>query len=137
MLIVNVAMNVDSPPGRLDERHSAARRVILQQAADFCRAGKVDPCCREVGEGGTTPRAIFTKAGKLGLMGLMAPPSLAAWGELHRLHPDHCGTGAALPALALDIATHNSFVWLVSSSVRKRRLRSATLAAANGLARGR
>ena len=101
-------MNVDSPSGRLDEPSTPRERVILQQVADFCRA-EVDPLCEQWEREEQLPRAIFTKAGKLGLMGLMAPPELGGLGVSFTAYTQiivelaqHCA------ALALDIATHNS-----------------------------
>ncbi len=97
--------------------------AFMARVADFCRT-EVSPFCEQWEKDENLPREIFTKAGKLGLMGMIVPPALGGRGmsyvgyalavsELARHHA----------ALALDIAAHNALcvghLYLAGSDVQK------------------
>ena len=84
------------------------QRDFLEKVSDFCRA-QVDPHCEQWERDEALPREIFSAAGKVGLMGMLAPQEfgglglsfvgyIAALREVARHHA----------SLALNLATHNS-----------------------------
>ena len=84
------------------------QRDFLEKVSDFCRA-QVDPHCEQWEKDEALPREIFSAAGKVGLMGMLAPQEfggsglsfvayIAALREVARHYA----------SLALNLATHNS-----------------------------
>jgi len=91
-----------------DVQLTERERSVLDQVAEFCRV-EVDPHCEEWEQAENFPRAIFTRAGQAGLLGLLAPQELGGKGlrftayvlairEMARHHG----------AFALDVSAHNS-----------------------------
>jgi alkylation response protein AidB-like acyl-CoA dehydrogenase len=81
---------------------------FLEKVSDFCRA-QVDPHCEQWEKDEALPREIFSAAGRVGLMGMLAPQEsgglglsfvqyIAALREVARHYA----------SLALNLATHNS-----------------------------
>jgi alkylation response protein AidB-like acyl-CoA dehydrogenase len=92
------------PVDLLNERE----RQFLKDVTGFCRA-EVDPYCEQWEKEESLPREVFSAAGKLGLMGMLAPEkfggmglSFIAYVSALREVAGHFG------ALALNLATHNS-----------------------------
>ncbi|MFZ5493914.1 MAG: acyl-CoA dehydrogenase family protein [Verrucomicrobiota bacterium] len=87
---------------------TSAEQEFIRQTAAFC-AAEIAPHAAEWEEREELPRELFTKAGRAGLMGIMAPPELGGRGfgkvcyavviaEIAR----HCG------AFAMNLAAHNA-----------------------------
>lgn len=88
--------------------HDAKAQRFLTEVRDFCRA-QVDPFCEQWEKEESLPREIFCAAGKVGLMGMLAPEKFGGMGL------SFVGYIAALrevaryyASLALNLATHNS-----------------------------
>jgi len=87
---------------------SERERSLLEKTTEFCKK-EVVPYCSEWDKVENLPREIFTKAGKLGLMGLTAPRSLGGQEiscvaysiVIHEI-------AKYFAALAMDIAAHNA-----------------------------
>src|SRR5437867_3338602 len=91
-------------PNLLNDRE----REFLNRVADFCRA-QVDPYCEQWEKEEALPREIFIEAGKVGLMGIMAPPKFGGLGLSFLAYIAVLTEVAGhFAALALNIATHNA-----------------------------
>ena len=91
-------------PNLLNDRE----REFLKRVADFCRA-HVDPYCEQWEKEEALPREIFIEAGKVGLMGIMAPPKFGGLGLSFLAYIAVLTEVAGhFAALALNIATHNA-----------------------------
>jgi len=82
--------------------------AFLKMTADFC-ASEVAPHAAAWDEEEELPRDLFTKAGRAGLMGIMAPAAVGGRGHGKLCYAltiaevaRHCG------ALAMDLAAHNA-----------------------------
>src|SRR5687768_6993524 len=85
-----------------------ADRHYLQRVEQFCKE-KVAPNAARWDDEENLPREIFTDAGKLGLLGMIAPPDLGGRGMSFVAYVHAIVTlGRHCAALALDIAAHNS-----------------------------
>jgi len=111
-LICERGMNVDSPPGRLDEPGTPRERVILQASGGLLPRGS-GPVFARSGRGRNNCRARSSpRPASWGLMGLMAPPELGGLGVSFIAYTQiivelaqHCA------ALALDSRRTIRFVW--------------------------
>jgi alkylation response protein AidB-like acyl-CoA dehydrogenase len=101
------------------------KQEFLKEVRDFCRA-QVDPHCEQWEMDEALPREIFSAAGKVGLMGMLAPQEAGGLGL------SFVGYIAALrevaghyASLALNLATHNSLcigqILAFGSTVQKER----------------
>jgi alkylation response protein AidB-like acyl-CoA dehydrogenase len=83
-------------------------KSIYQKVVDFC-IKEVDPFCEQWEKEENLPREIFTKAGRLGLMGIVAPKEL---GGLNLRYVAYAliieRLSQSYAALGLDIAAHNA-----------------------------
>ena len=90
------------------DRPNEREQTFLARVTDFCRT-EVLPCCEQWEKDESLPREIFSKAGKLGLLGMVVPPAFGGQGmsyvgyaqvvsELARHHA----------AFAMNIAAHNA-----------------------------
>lgn len=85
-----------------------AERAFLHATAGFC-ATEIAPHAAAWEEKEELPRELFTKAGRAGLMGIMAPPEFGGRGHGKLCYAlaiaevaRHCG------AFAMDLAAHNA-----------------------------
>ncbi len=90
------------------EHVPAAEAAFLEKVATFAQ-NEVGPHADDWERAEQLPRAVFTRAGSLGLMGMVAPPALGGQGFGYvtyalaiRELAKYCG------ALAIDIAAHNA-----------------------------
>jgi alkylation response protein AidB-like acyl-CoA dehydrogenase len=87
---------------------SDRERKFLKEVTDFCRA-QVDPYCEQWEREESLPREIFSAAGKLGLMGMLAPQKFGGLGLSFIAYIAALREVARhYAALALNLATHNS-----------------------------
>jgi len=120
-----VAMEVDLPNTPPLDRLTERERKFLVTVADFCRK-EIQPVCEQWEKEENLPREIFTRAGKLGLMGITAPTALGGLGLSHLAYACLIREMAGYyAAFALDIAAHNALalghVLVAGSEEQKRR----------------
>jgi alkylation response protein AidB-like acyl-CoA dehydrogenase len=85
-----------------------ADREYLRRVEEFCQA-RVVPHAAKWDDDENLPREIFTEAGQLGLLGMIAPPELGGRGMSFVAYAQTImALGRHCAALALDIAAHNS-----------------------------
>jgi alkylation response protein AidB-like acyl-CoA dehydrogenase len=85
-----------------------ADRQYLRKVEDFCKE-KVVPNAAKWDDEENLPRDIFTDAGRLGLLGMIAPTQLGGRGMSFVAYAHTIiALGRHCAALALDIAAHNS-----------------------------
>ena len=85
-----------------------ADRQYLRRIEDFCKE-KVVPHAAKWDDEENLPREIFTDAGRLGLLGMIAPTELGGRGMSFVAYAHAIiALGRHCAALALDIAAHNS-----------------------------
>src|SRR5687768_6932191 len=102
-----------------------ADRQYLRQVEQFCRE-KVDPHVVRWDAEENLPREIFADAGKLGLLGVVAPTELGGRGMTYVAYAHALMIlGRHSAALAMDIAAHNALslghVLLFGSDTQKKR----------------
>ncbi|HZO83925.1 MAG TPA: acyl-CoA dehydrogenase family protein [Verrucomicrobiae bacterium] len=87
---------------------NAREQEFLKEVRAFCRA-QVDPFCEQWEKEESLPREIFVAAGKVGLMGMLAPQK---FGGLESSFADYIAAlrevARHYASLALNLATHNS-----------------------------
>ena len=98
-------MDMSKPAGDLPLNRESD---FLKQVTEFCRT-QVDPYCQKWEAQEALPREIFTAAGKLGLMGVLAPAKLGGLGLNFSAYVAGLKEVAGhFAAFALNLATHNS-----------------------------
>src|SRR5438093_5174368 len=98
-------MDMSKPAGDLPLNRESD---FLKQVTEFCRT-QVDPCCQKWEAQEALPREIFTAAGKLGLMGMLAPAKLGGLGLNFSAYVAVLKEVAGhFAAFGLNLATHNS-----------------------------
>src|SRR5436190_6604267 len=93
---------------RMTDMQDAKDQGFLKEVQGFCRA-QVDPFCEQWERDESLPREIFSAAGKLGLMGMLAPKNFGGLGLSFVAYVAALREVARhFAALALNLATHNS-----------------------------
>lgn len=92
----------------ISELLSGREKDFLNQVTEFCQK-EIAPACEEWEKNEDLPREIFTKAGRMGLMGITAPPEYGGLGLSYVAYTLVIEEMAKYyAALALDIAAHNA-----------------------------
>src|SRR5437764_14896009 len=104
----HTVMPANKPETKLMNPLNDRERKFLKEVTDFCRA-RVDPYCEQWEREESLPREIFSAAGKLGLMGMLAPQQFGGLGLSFIAYIAALREVAGhYASLALNLATHNS-----------------------------
>src|SRR5438874_11156264 len=92
-----------------DSMLTDADRQYLRRVEEFCRE-KVDPHCAQWDEDENLPREVFSDAGRLGLLGMIAPVELGGRGLTFVAYTQALMTlGRHSAALAVGIAAQTAW----------------------------